>query len=98
MRSSAPIDSALRERIRDHHTGPAPLRKRGNVCVAEGFPVQVDVARSQLRVRDGYGTERRERVYSRANRDLSRLVILGAAGTISLKALQWLTDMGVAFL
>src|SRR5258707_14594569 len=98
MRSSAQIDSVLRERIRDHQIGPAPVRKRGAVCVAEGFPVQVDVARSQLRVRDGYGTERRERTYSRADRDLARLVILGAAGSISLRALQWLSDMGVGFL
>jgi len=78
----------------------SPLRSstsRGGVCVVEGYGVSVNVRHGRLHVRDGFPSERRERVYSRINPGISRLVVLGHAGAVTLEALLWLTDLGIAF-
>jgi CRISPR-associated endonuclease Cas1 len=55
------------------------------------------VRHGHLHVCDGYGRSRRERVYPRVTPGISRLVVLGHAGTISLEALRWLGELGVQF-
>ena len=77
-----------------------PLRKitsDGGVCVVEGYGVRINLRHGRLHVFDGLPGERRERVYSRLTPGFSRLVVLGHAGTISLEALRWLNDIGIAF-
>ncbi len=43
------------------------------------------------------GANRRAARFPRATRDLRRLVVLGHSGTISFDALQWIADIGAAF-
>src|SRR5262249_53238981 len=84
-----------REHERDYRQPSAQLRKRGDVCVVDGFGTHVGVERGQLITKDGYGRERRERHYSRIDLKLSRVVVLGTAGSLSLAAIRWLADVGV---
>jgi CRISPR-associated endonuclease Cas1 len=66
-----------------------------SVCVADGFGVRVVVERGALEVHDGIGPHRRTRRYDRATHGLRRLVILNAAGIVSLDALRWCANLGV---
>ena len=68
------------------------------VCVADGFGVRVVVERGALEVHDGVGPHRRSRRYDRATHGLRRLVILNAAGMVSLDALRWCHALGVGVL
>jgi CRISPR-associated endonuclease Cas1 len=67
-------------------------------CVADGFGVRVVVERGALEVHDGVGPHRRSRRYDRATHGLRRLVILNAAGMVSLDALRWCANLGVGVL
>jgi CRISPR-associated endonuclease Cas1 len=87
-----------REQARDYRQPAAQQRRRGKVCVANGFGVKVTVSRGQLVVRDGCGRDRRERRYTRVTSKLARLVVLGHSGFISLQAIRWLADVGVPYL
>src|SRR5262249_22326249 len=75
----------------------APPRRSGNVCVVEGFGVRVHVHRGQLVVEDGYGRDRRKRVFSRPLHGLARLVVLGHEGLVTFEAIRWLTDLGIPY-
>jgi CRISPR-associated endonuclease Cas1 len=88
----------LAEQARDYQQQPAPLRRRGEVCIVQGHGVRVAVERRLLAVSDGAGRNRRERRYSRAEHSLARLVVIGSAGSVSLEALRWLADLGIGFL
>jgi len=68
------------------------------VCVADGFGVRVVVERGALEVHDGVGPHRRSRRYDRATHGLRRLVILNAAGVVSLDAIRWCHALGVGVL
>jgi CRISPR-associated endonuclease Cas1 len=68
------------------------------ICVADGFGVRVVVERGALEVHDGVGPHRRSRRYDRATHGLRRLVIVNAAGIISLDALRWCSALGVGVL
>ena len=61
----------------------------GPVCVADGQGLSVHVHRGHLVVADGIGRHRRERRYHKATHGLTRLVILGSTGTLSLDALRY---------
>ncbi|MGH8945024.1 MAG: CRISPR-associated endonuclease Cas1, partial [Acidimicrobiia bacterium] len=67
------------------------------VCVADGFGIRLFVRHRHLVVSDGVGRHRRERRYARATSRLSRVVVLGRHGYVSLEALRWLADVGAAF-
>lgn len=69
----------------------------GGVCIADGYGVQVRVRNKHLLVSDGIGRYRRERIFPRALANLRRLVVLGHEGAVTLEALRWLSDVGVAF-
>jgi len=69
-----------------------------DVCVADGFGVRVVVERGALEIHDGIGPHRRTRRYDRATHGLRRLVILNAAGMVSLDALRWCGALGIAVL
>jgi CRISPR-associated endonuclease Cas1 len=74
------------------------LNCAGGVCVVDGYGAHVRVYRRQLVVSDGIGRYRRERTFTKALADIKRLVILGHEGAITLEALRWLNDAGIAFL
>ena len=68
------------------------------ICVADGFGVRVVVERGALEVHDGVGPHRRSRRYDRATHGLRRLVILNAAGMVTLDALRWCANLGIGVL
>ncbi len=68
------------------------------VCVCDGFGVRIVVERGALEVHDGVGPHRRTRRYDRATHGLRRLVILNAAGIVSLDALAWCSSLGIGVL
>ena len=67
------------------------------VLLLSGYGIRVAVERGHLTVEDGVGSDRRTARFSRADRDLRCLVVLGHSGTVSFDALRWLTDVGAAF-
>jgi len=72
---------------------PAP----GGVYVAAGYGLRIYVQHGHLVVEDGLAGDLRATRFSRATSKLSRLVVIGHTGTISLEALRWLNDTGAAF-
>jgi CRISPR-associated endonuclease Cas1 len=70
---------------------------RNGVLLLAGYGVRVAVERGHLYVEDGVGADRRRARFSRATRDLCRLVVLGHSGTISFDPLRWLSDVGAGF-
>ena len=70
----------------------------GGVCVVDGYGVQVRVRNRCLIVSDGIGRFRRERSFSKALVGIKRLVVISHEGAITLEALRWLNDAGIAFL
>lgn len=79
----------------------APLThhlRRAGVCVASGYGIKVYVQRGQLVVEDGVGRDRRRRAFSRATHGISRIVVIGSDGFISLDAIRWLHRLGIALI
>jgi CRISPR-associated endonuclease Cas1 len=72
------------------HDTPNP-----SVCVADGHGLRIDVEKGHLEVRDGLGEHRRVRRYAKATHGLSRLVVLGSSGSITLRAMQWCHRLGI---
>ena len=70
----------------------------GGVCVVDGYGVQVRIRNRCLIVSDGIGRFRRERSFAKALVGIRRLVVISHEGAITLEALRWLTDAGIAFL
>ena len=97
----APSLVLTREDVFDSISALAATYSRSDlagVCVADGFGVRVVVERGALEVHDGVGPHRRSRRYDRATHGLRRLVILNAAGIVSLDALRWCANLGVGVL
>jgi len=67
-----------------------------SVLVADGYGLNVHVHHGQLVIRDGIGRHRRERRLSRAERVVRRLVLLGHTGSVTLDAIRWCADVGIA--
>jgi hypothetical protein len=67
------------------------------VYVAAGYGLRIHVEHGHLVVEDGVAGELRRARFSRATSKLSRLVVIGHSGTVSLEALRWLNDTGAAF-
>ena len=79
----------------------APLThhlRRAGVCVASGYGIKVFVQRGQLVVEDGVGRDRRRRVFNRATHQISRLLVIGTDGFISLEAINWLHRLRIALI
>lgn len=72
--------------------------RRAGVCVASGYGIKVFVQRGQLVVEDGFGRDRRRRFFNRATHGISRLLLLGSDGFISLEAIRWLHRLGIALI
>src|SRR3954447_23207166 len=74
---------------------PFPATLAG-VRIVDGYGVRLSVRRGQLVVEDGIGRHRRADSYARATCPFRRLLILGRSGYLSLEAVRWCTDLGVA--
>lgn len=86
-------------RMRKQRTSPlvVPLT-RGRVAVVDGYGVKISMRRGHLVVEDGLGRDRRTRIYAGAAHGLSRVVVLGHDGFITLDAIRWLNDLGIPLL
>ena len=69
----------------------------GGVCVVDGYGVQVRVRNRCLIVSDGVGRFRRERSFAKALARIRRLIVVSHEGAVTLEALRWLGDAGIAF-
>lgn len=65
------------------------------ICVADGLGLRIHVERGALVVEDGVGEHRRKRRFDKATHGLSRLVVIGTSGYLSLDALTWCRRLGV---
>jgi CRISPR-associated endonuclease Cas1 len=74
---------------------PAPNEPRDGVLVLSGYGLRIAVERGHLMVEDGIADERRRARFSRLDRDLKRVVVLGHTGSVSLEAVRWLNGVGV---
>jgi CRISPR-associated endonuclease Cas1 len=72
--------------------------RRAGVCVASGYGIKIQVRRGHLVIEDGLGRNRRCRTYSRATHGISRVVVVGSDGFISLEAIRWLHRLGIALI
>jgi CRISPR-associated endonuclease Cas1 len=66
------------------------------VLVVDGYGLTLSVERGHLLIRDGLGKHRRERRLPRAQRTVQRILILGRTGHITLEAIRWCHDTGIA--
>lgn len=69
---------------------------RPGIVVAHGHALAVRVDRRHLTIEDGSGRQRRTRKYHRTDK-LTRLVLIGRSGYITLDALRFLHDTGTTF-
>ena len=79
----------------------APLThhlRRAGVFVASGYGIKISVRRGQLVIDDGVGRSRRTSQFSRATHGISRLVVIGSDGFVTLDAIRWLHGLGIAFI
>lgn len=70
---------------------------RNGVLTLTGYGLDLRVDRGHLEVTDGVADERRQFRLSRVSPDLERVVVIGHSGTVTLDALKWMQDTGVAF-
>jgi len=90
LRSEDVADSAeARQRTFARDTSAA------GVCVVDGMGLRLTVDRGALVVEDGMGDHRRTRRFDKATHGLSRLVVLGSTGCVTLDALTWCRRLGV---
>lgn len=68
----------------------------GAVLALTGYGIDLRVDRGALVARDGIADRRREYRLRRADRTTSRILMLGTTGEVSLGALRWCTDVGIA--
>jgi CRISPR-associated endonuclease Cas1 len=74
------------------------LKPEHGVISLSGYGIAVRADRGHLYIEDGVGTDRRKIRLSRINHGLTRLVIIGCDGYVSLAALRWLSDQRVSFM
>jgi CRISPR-associated endonuclease Cas1 len=83
--------AALEEAYRPDRPTASP-----SVAVVDGEGVSVRVRNGHLQLCDGEGWLRRERTYNRATSEIRRLVVTAGSGALSIDALRWCRDAGVA--
>jgi len=70
---------------------------RNCVLVVDGYGVHLAVQSGHLTVQDGVGRHRRTRRFAKVGHHLTRLVVIGHSGTVTLEALRWLDRVGIHF-
>lgn len=71
---------------------------RHGVLAIGGYGVRLAVERGHLVVDDGVADQRTSQRISRVRPGFQRLVVVGHSGTITLGALRWLHDVGIALI
>jgi CRISPR-associated endonuclease Cas1 len=79
-------------------SGVSARRQSGahTVALLTGYGVSLTVDHSALVLRDGIANQRRQTRIHRGQRTLKRIVVLSATGNLSLAALRWCADVGIA--
>jgi CRISPR/Cas system-associated endonuclease Cas1 len=72
------------------------LRRARSVITLFGYGISVRVERGHLILEDGIGARHKYRL-PRVGHGISRLVVIGSDGVVSLSALRWLADQDAAF-
>ncbi len=80
--------------MQDHATSTA----RNGCVIASGYGLKIYVERGHLIVHDGIGADRQTRRYNRATSKLTRIIVLGQTGFVTLEAQRWLRDVGAALI
>lgn len=75
---------------------PEP-RVTNGVLTLSGYGLRIAVERGHLITEDGAGSGRRRGRFSRVGSGITRVVVVGHAGTVTLEALRWLHELGAAF-
>lgn len=70
---------------------------RHGVLTLWGYGIDVRVQQGHLTIQDGVGSDRRRFRLPRVGHGLTRLVVIGEDGLVSLSALRWLSDQNAAF-
>lgn len=78
-------------------TAMAPIAEQSGVLALTGYGLSITMRRGRLVIDDGVADERRRLVFARVGSGLKRVIVIGHSGTVSLDALRWLADVGVAF-
>lgn len=79
-------------------SSPRPITVSADgILVLSGYGLRISVQRRHLAVADGVGRDRRSGTLHRATSGLKRLVVIGHTGFITLEAVRWLHDAGVAY-
>lgn len=84
------------QHLQDRNSATLITPRHGLVTLS-GYGISVRVDRGHLTVDDGIGLVRRHARFPRVNHALSRLVVIGSDGFVSLSALRWLADQDAAF-
>jgi len=85
--------------MRKQSTTPLALPlARGRVAVARGYGVKIYVQRGHLVIEDGIARHRQRRQFARASHGLSRVIVIGREGFVTLEAARWLNDLGIPLL
>jgi CRISPR-associated endonuclease Cas1 len=71
---------------------------RNGIIVAHGYGLKIRGDRQHLIIEDGTGPHRRIRRLHRVTSRLTRLILNGHTGYITLDALRWIHDIGAALL
>jgi CRISPR-associated protein Cas1 len=79
------------------HDEPTQAPTPSGVIVAAGYGLKVYVERGHLILHDGVGRDRETVRLNRATSRLSRLIVIGHTGFITLEAMRWIRDVGATF-
>jgi len=74
-----------------------PRDHRADILTLSGYGIRVAVEGGHLVLEDGIAGDRRRLRLPRVGTGLARVVVLGRAGSVTLDALQWIRDVGAAF-
>ncbi|MEP7246772.1 MAG: CRISPR-associated endonuclease Cas1 [Gammaproteobacteria bacterium] len=73
-----------------------PGMARNTVLVLDGYGIDLRVDHGALVLRGGIADRRTEHRLHRSDRTVQRILISGSTGSVSLAALRWCTDIGIA--
>ena len=86
----------VRQLSQSHNSAELIVPRHGVVSLW-GYGIQVRVDRGHLVLESGIGPDRYYARLPRVGHGLTRLVVIGSDGMVSLAALRWLSAQGVAF-
>lgn len=88
--------------LMDPATGPtvADVYRRestdSRVIVVDGYGATINVRNGHLVISDGIGPHRRTRQLPKVERNVRRILVLNARGSLTFDAVQWCKDVGIS--